>query len=95
MHARAAQLNQHARSLLLVALFAAAPFAVSAQPVLEAFEQDDVVACRDGGAWVHDAAVFTYFKDSYYDLDVRFRAFSGTAAKRAKSAAAMNGCTCL
>ena len=61
----------------------------AAQPVFDGFENAEIDACRDDAQWVHKAAVYTYFKDSYYDLDVRFLAFIGTAAKRAETAAAM------
>ena len=65
------------------------PAAVSAQPVFDGLEDAEIAACRDDGQWVHDAAVYTYFKDSFYDLDVRFRAFIGTARENVKAAAAM------
>ena len=74
------------------ALLAAAALvfpAAAAQPVFDGFENAEIDACRDDAQWVHKAAVYTYFKDSYYDLDVRFLAFIGTAAKRAETAAAM------
>ena len=62
--------------------------AASAQPGFEAIERSELRACAEDGAWVRDAAVFTYFKDGYYDLDKHFRAFSGTAVSRVGAAAA-------
>lgn len=61
----------------------------SAQPVFDGFEDAEIEACRDDAQWVHNAAVFSYFKDSYYDLDKHFLAFTGTAARRVETAAAM------
>ena len=89
MHNSASILNRNSAIVLLTTLFAAAPLASAAQPVFDRVESNEFAACGDDGAWVHDAAVFTYFKDSYYDLDVRFLAFSGTVAQRIKTAAAM------
>ncbi len=66
-----------------------APFAASAQPVFDGFENAEIEACRDDAQWVHKAAVFAYFKDSYYDLDKHFLAFTGTAVQRVDTAAAM------
>ncbi|KCZ96656.1 hypothetical protein HPO_18862 [Hyphomonas polymorpha PS728] len=74
---------------LLVAAVLVFPAAVSAQPSFDGLEDAEIEACRDDGQWVKDAAVRTYFKDSYYDLDVRFRAFIGTARRSVKTAAAM------
>lgn len=61
-----------------------------AQPGLTAFEETERDVCLENGAWVNDAAVFAYFKDSYYDLDKRFLAFSGSAAMSLDAAAAMS-----
>ncbi|MEQ8936074.1 MAG: hypothetical protein RIE56_09825 [Amphiplicatus sp.] len=80
------------RTRFFRAAMAAIPFifaeAAAAQPGFDAIERADLPACAEGGAWVRDAAVFTYFKDGYYDLDKRFRAFSGTAGSRISAAAA-------
>ncbi|MEQ8177126.1 MAG: hypothetical protein RIC52_04080 [Amphiplicatus sp.] len=62
--------------------------AASAQPGFDTIESVELRACAENGAWVRDAAVFTYFKDGYYDLDKHFRAFSGTAESRVGAAAA-------
>ncbi|WP_428407256.1 hypothetical protein [Hyphococcus sp.] len=68
---------------------ALAPFAASAQPVFDGVEKAEIEACRDDAQWVHKAAVYAYFKDSYYDLDKHFLAFTGTAAQRVEAATAM------
>ena len=68
---------------------ALAPFAATAQPVFDGFENAEIAACRDDGQWVRKAAVYAYFKDSYYDLDKHFLAFTGTAAQRVETASAM------
>ena len=74
---------------LLAAAALVFPAAALAQPVFDGFENAEIDACGDDGQWVRKAAVFAYFKDSYYDLDKHFLAFTGTAARRAETAAAM------
>lgn len=88
MQTRNKRLIRPSMLALLAAGFAAAPVPAAAQPAFDGFEEAEIEACRGGGQWVHDAAVFTYFKDSFYDLDVRFRAFLGSASQRINTAAA-------
>lgn len=75
--------------MLLVAAVLACSASSSAQPSFDRLEDAETEPCRNDGQWVSDAAVRTYFKDSYYDLDVRFRAFIGTARQKAEAAAAL------
>lgn len=81
------------KHFIITGAFFCTPLNALAQqsPVFSGFEEREQAVCAgDGdGAWVRNAAVYTYFKDSYYDLDVHFRAFIGTAVANVKTTVAM------
>lgn len=78
--------SKSAAALLIATALASLPAAATS--VFDSFETAEIAACAADSQWLSDAAVYSYVKDAYYDLDVRFRAFTGMAGQQLITAAA-------